>query len=105
MRRGIKTATCCRYQGENVLDEAGLSIVLGGDGSPRCLIDVDEVTVKPYREVDEVFAKDEGEGDLSLSYWREAHWDLFTRESKIEGYEVHEEMLLCCQRFRLLYCI
>lgn len=100
---GRKTATCSRYQGENILDEAGLSIVLGGDGAPLCLIDTIELTVRRYCDVDEAFAAEEGEGDLSLAYWRKAHWGFFTRESKSEGYEVHEEMLLCCERFRVLY--
>lgn len=100
---GRKTATCSRYQGENILDEAGLSIVLGGDGNPLCLIETIELTVRRYCDVDATFASEEGEGDLSLDYWRKAHWGFFTRESKSEGYEVSEEMLLCCERFRVLY--
>jgi uncharacterized protein YhfF len=47
--------------------------------------------------------KDEGEGDLSLEYWRKAHWRFFTREAITEGYEVSDDMLLSCERFRVLY--
>lgn len=100
---GRKTATCSRYLGENILDEAGLSILLDGRGEPLCLLETIELTVRPYNEVDAAFAAEEGEGDLSLAYWRKAHWNFFTRESITEGYQVNEEMLLCCERFRVLY--
>jgi len=104
VQNGRKTATCSRYLGGNILDEAGLSIILDGDGIPLCLIDVVELTVKRYCNVDTAFAAEEGEGDLTLAYWRKAHWSFFKRESQSEGYEVSEEMLLCCERFRVLYC-
>jgi hypothetical protein len=32
-----------------------------------------ELTKRRFDEVDEAFAYDEGEGDRSLQYWREAH--------------------------------
>lgn len=100
---GIKTATCSRYLGENILDEAGLSIILDGDGNPICIIETYEITIRRYRDIDEEFATAEGEGDLSLEYWRKAHWDFFSREAEQEDYEVSENMLLSCERFRLLY--
>ncbi len=100
---GIKTATCSRYLGENLLDEAGPSILLGGAGQILCVVETTEVTVRRYRDVDAAFASDEGEGDRSLDYWREAHWSFFTREGAREGYEVSEDMLLTCERFRVVY--
>lgn len=100
---GIKTATCCRYQGENVLDEAGLSIVLDGRAQPVCLIDTYEITVRRYGDIDAAWAKAEGEGDLSLEYWQEAHWQFFSEEGKLEHYTVSQDMLLLCERFRLLW--
>jgi uncharacterized protein YhfF len=33
-----------------------------------------------FSEVTEAFARKEGEGDLSLDYWREEHKAFFTRE-------------------------
>lgn len=101
--KGIKTATCCRYQGENVLEEAGLSIILDGRAQPVCLIDTYEITVRRYCDIDAAWAKAEGEGDLSLEYWQKAHWKFFSEEGKLEGYSVSEDMLLMCERFRVLY--
>lgn len=101
--QGGKTATCCRYLGNNLLEEAGVSIILDGRGEPMCVIDTFEITVKRFRDVDAAWAKAEGEGDLSLEHWRRAHWNFFTAEAKKEGYAVSEDMLLCCERFRVVY--
>ena len=100
---GIKTATCGRYSGENLLDYAGLWIVLDGEGQPLCLSETYEITVKRFCDVDAQFAFDEGEGDQSLAYWRDAHRDFFTRTEKQDGVPFHEELLLECERFRVLH--
>jgi len=36
--QGIKTATCCRYLGENLVEEAGPSIIVDGKGQPLCVV-------------------------------------------------------------------
>ena len=100
---GVKTATCGRYLGENLLDYSGLWIVLDGNGQPLCLSETYEITVRRFCDVDAQFAFDEGEGDRSLDYWREVHRDFFTREAEQDGVPFHEEMLLECERFRVLY--
>ena len=100
---GIKTATCCRYLGENLVEEVGPSVIVDGRGQPLCVVETTEITVRRYRDVDAQFAWDEGEGDRSLSHWRNAHWHFFTHEATREGYEVGEDMLLQCERYRVLY--
>ena len=99
---GTKTATCSRYQGENLVEEAGLSIILDGSEEPLCLVDTFEITVRKYSDIDAEWAKAEGEGDLSLDYWQTAHWKFFTEAAKLKGYEVSEDMLLACERFRVI---
>src|SRR3712207_4093173 len=74
---GIKTATCSalwEWEAEgSPLPEVGQkSIVLDGNGDPLCIIETIEVKVRPYSKVDARFAYEEGEGDRSLAYWREA---------------------------------
>lgn len=100
---GIKTATCSRYLGENLVDASGPSILLDGRGEPLCVVETTELTVRRYKDVDAHFAWEEGEGDRSLAYWRRVHWDFFTREGAQEGYNVSEEMLLLCERLRVVY--
>ena len=102
---GLKTATCKRYLGENILDEDRLSIILNGNKNPICIIETYEIKIKRYKDVDAEFAKAEGEGDLSLDYWRKVHWDFFSREAETENYRVNENMLLSCERFRVVYTI
>ncbi|MEL6440873.1 MAG: ASCH domain-containing protein [Cyanobacteria bacterium J06621_8] len=101
--KGLKTATCSYYLGTNLLEEAGVSIILNGSGESLCVIDTYEITLRQFQEIDEEWAKAEGEGDLSLEYWQNEHWKFFKREAEIEGYTLSKDMLLCCERFRLLY--
>ena len=53
------------------------SVILDGSGAPVCVIRTTAVEIRPFGEVDEVFAWDEGEGDRSLAWWREAHERFF----------------------------
>lgn len=66
--RGIKSATCSRYLGDNILNDAGLNIILNGKQHPSCLIEVYEIKIRRYCDIDEEWAVSEGEGDLSLDY-------------------------------------
>lgn len=62
-----------------------------------------EVAVRRFDEVDEAFARDEGEGDLSLAYWRDAHRQFFTATLPAIGCRFSEDMPLVCERFRVIY--
>jgi len=105
---GQKTATCSALweleaEGETVARSGEKSIVLGGSGEPLCIIETTEVTVRRFDEVDEAFARKEGEGDRSLEYWRGAHRDFFARTLPEIGRQFTEDMPLVCERFRVIY--
>jgi uncharacterized protein YhfF len=105
---GTKTASCsslCEYEAEGEpLPNVGLeTIVLDGNGDPLCIVETTEVEVRPYEEVDAQFAYEEGEGDRSLQYWREAHWRFFSRTLPNIGKEPAPDMPLVCERFRVVY--
>jgi uncharacterized protein YhfF len=95
--KGVKTATCSTEDEPNVSKPGERWIVLDGRGEPRCVIETTEVTYRRYGEVDATFAHDEGEGDRSLAYWRDAHRRYFGRLGKFR-----EDMMLMCERFRLV---
>jgi uncharacterized protein YhfF len=95
--KGVKTATCSTEDEPNTSTQGERWIVLDGRGMPRCVIETTEVTYRRYNEVDAAFAHDEGEGDRSLTYWREAHRQYFGRQGKFS-----EDMMLMCERFRLV---
>jgi uncharacterized protein YhfF len=95
--RGLKTATCSTEDEPNTSKPGECWIVLDGRGEPACVIETTEVTYRRYNEVDAAFAYEEGEGDRSLAYWREAHRNYFGRQGKFR-----ENMMLMCERFRLV---
>ena len=105
---GTKTATCSALweweaEGESPPKTGAVTIVLDGGGEPMGIVETTEVTIRKYNEVDADFAHDEGEGDLSLRYWQEAHKNFFSRTLLEIGKEFSEEMPLACERFRLIY--
>ena len=106
--RGVKTATCSalwEWQADgDPLPEVGLkTVVLNGRGEPWCIIEVTEVTIRPFNEVNDRFAYEEGEGDRSLDYWRDAHRRFFSRTLPRIGRAFDETMPLVCERFRVIY--
>jgi uncharacterized protein YhfF len=105
---GVKTATCSsvwEWEAQGMpLPKVGLkTIVLDASNTPLCIIETTEVEILRYNEVGAAFARDEGEGDLSLEFWREAHWNYFSRALPKIGLEASPDMPLVCERFRLVY--
>ncbi len=94
---GIKTATCSTEDEPNISTPGEQWVVRDGRGDPRCVIETTEVTYRRFGDVDATFAYEEGEGDRSLDYWREAHRTYFGRQGKFR-----EDMMLMCERFRLV---
>ena len=95
--RGLKTATCSTEDAPDISKPGERWIVLDGKGDPKCVIETTEICLRRYSEIDGKFAFDEGEGDRSLGYWREAHRAYFTRLGAFS-----EDMMLMCERFRLV---
>ena len=105
---GKKTATASSAKFNELKPEDapradGYSVVTDFNGAPLCVIQTTEIRHLPFDDVDAAFAADEGEGDLSHEYWRQVHWDYFTREAELYGFEFDERSIICCERFRLLF--
>lgn len=105
---GRKTATCSSLweweaDGAALPTPGALTICLDGAGQPRCIIETTEVRVSPMDQVDALFARAEGEGDLSLAYWRMAHERYFRRVLARIGREFAPDMPLVCERFRVVW--
>lgn len=104
---GVKTATCSALwtyeEKQKPLPRRGdLSVVLDGNYVPVAIIETVDVFVSPFNEVPESFAYDEGEGDRSLGYWREAHRRYFSRQ-RFKNRAFDEQMPLICERFRVVH--
>jgi uncharacterized protein YhfF len=94
---GTKTATCWAASDGASTYIGKLMVVLSGSGRPLAVIETVELSQRRFSDVDAAFAYDEGEGDRSLAYWREAHRRYFTRLGQFA-----EDMLLYCKRFRVV---
>ncbi len=104
---GAKTATASlaktnELEPQNAPILGGYSVVTDFEGNPLCVIRTSQIRHIPFAEVDSEFAADEGEGDLSLGYWRQVHRDYFEKESAKLGFEFNENSIVCCERFVVL---
>jgi uncharacterized protein YhfF len=102
-----KTATCGSVAAYEVEEEplpkvGDISVVTDSRGIPRALIRTTEAVVKPFGEVDEQFARDEGEGDRSYEFWRSAHEKVFAAEAKETGVPFSPDLPVVCERFELI---
>ena len=96
-----KRATCwAESQGLLSAEVGKMMVVLDGQGVPKAILKTTELTKRRFDEVDEAFAYDEGEGDRSLQYWREAHMRYFSRLGRYAP-----DMMLWCERFELVELI
>jgi uncharacterized protein YhfF len=105
---GVKTATCSalwEWQASgDPLPQAGLlTVVLDSQGRPLAVTETTEVRILAFNRVDEAFAREEGEGDRTLSCWRQAHWSYFQRTLPRIGRSAAEDMPLVCERFRRVH--
>ena len=99
---GTKTATCTalysfELDDQPVPEPGNRSVILDGNGDARCVIECVEAEAVPFADVDEAFARDEGEGDRTLKSWRKAHQKFFERQGYFDP-----DMLLICERFRVI---
>lgn len=105
---GIKTATgslVWRYQheGRRLPQVGDLNIITDGRQGPLCVIQTTEVRILPYNQVDAQFAYDGGEEDRTLDSWRKIYWAYILEECQALGRKPAEDILLVCERFRVIY--
>jgi uncharacterized protein YhfF len=98
--RGEKTATAgllSEYDAEGEQPDAAgdRCVLLGYDDEPVGVVEVTESKVVPAAEIDESFARDEGEGFGSVEAWRVAHERFF-------GRPIEPDTQIVAVRFRLV---
>lgn len=95
--KGSKRATCWSIADGQQTEVGKRMVVLDGSGKPRAVIETIILEQRRFCDVDLQFALDEGEGDETLEDWRDGHRAYFERNG---GF--HPEMLLWCERFKLV---
>ena len=78
------------------------TIFLDGSDRPAVLVRTTRVEVRPFREVDEAFAWDEGEGDRTLADWKAGHEAFFRRQLAGGPVPWSEDLPVVLERFELL---
>ena len=90
IKKGIKTASCgsfASYQQEKSAPRI----------APVCVTRLVSMRLVRFCDVTEEFARKEGEGDLSLQYWRNEHQRFFTREGHFS-----KDMELIAEEFEVV---
>lgn len=70
---------------------------------PRCIVKTIRVEVNRFDQITEEIAKAEGEGDLSIEYWRKAHIDFFTPYLDDWGIEDIEKEMVVTEFYEMVY--
>jgi len=78
-------------------------IILDSRKNPRCIVKTVQVETYQFDQVPEEVAVAEGEGDLSLDYWRKAHVHFFTPFLKEWGITNLDKEILITEFFELVY--
>ena len=101
IKKGIKTASCgsfASYQQEESAPRIGsYNIILDGQNVPVCVIRLVSLQLVRFCDINEEFARKEGEGDLSLEYWKKEHQRFFSSEGHFS-----EDMELIAEEFEVV---
>lgn len=106
--QGTKTVIASSYpvyktENEPVPTVGDYSIILGSQNQAVCIIQTTQIDIVPFYQVDGEQAYLEGEGDRTLTYWREVHRTFFESEMQSIHQKFTEDMLVVCERFKIVY--
>ena len=106
--KGEKTATASAYdlyalEGESLPQEGTFDVILDSQNQAVCIVEFTRVSVQPFNQVSAQHAYKEGEGDKSLTYWRQVHEDFFTDCLGEAGLIFRPESKVVLEEFRKVY--
>lgn len=103
-KRATASSMWVELHDSGVIPKVGdYSIITDWDGKAQCIIQTTQMDIVPYKDVTEEFARWEGEGDLSLDYWKAVHEVYYKKECERIKKAFTEEMPVLCERFKLVY--
>ena len=91
------------HEGIRMREPGDCWIVTTTAGKPLCVVRITNVAITPFKDVGPEFAASEGEGDLSVAYWRDAHLGYFKRQCRQWGHEWQDDQPTVCENFELVY--
>jgi uncharacterized protein YhfF len=78
-------------------------VVLDGAGTPRAIVRTTRVELRHFNEIDDEFAFDAGEGDLTLRWWLTAHRQDYAERAERDCFEVDERIELVLEWFERVW--
>ena len=103
-----KTATASllwdwEYDGDELPTEGCVEALISWSSEFKGIVRTTAIEVIPFESVSADFAALEGEGDLSLEFWRRVHWRYFSSVCTRIGKKPSMDMPVVCQTFALIY--
>ena len=108
VQQGIKQATSTSQwyfdnHDEDFPEVGNVYVITDWFGIAKAIVKTTKIELTPFNQITEEYAAIEGEGDKSLKYWKESHWDYYTREMEEFGEQPNEEMIIVCEQFETLF--
>lgn len=108
VKKGVKRAISPSLLGlqhrKEALPKIGdFMIITDWEGVAQSIVRTTKVTLKPFFSIDDQYARTEGEGDKSLTYWKKTHWEYYTRELASFGRVPRDSMIVVCQEFEKVF--
>ena len=106
---GKKTATASVYElyaydNERVPSAGDYSVIMdASEKNALCIIRNTDVSIVSFKDVDENHARREGEGDMTLEYWRKAHRECFSQWMEEAGKKFTDDTLIVLERFEVVF--
>ncbi|MCF6360483.1 MAG: ASCH domain-containing protein [Cyclobacteriaceae bacterium] len=86
------------------LPEIGdINIITDWNGKAKAIIETTKIEKVRYHEITPEFARMEGEGDKSLAYWKDVHWNYYSREMKPHNEKPANDMIIVCEYFKTIW--
>ena len=89
--------------GDPIPQVGDYSIVTDWAGKAVAVIRTASVEIRRFGDVDEDFARAEGEGDSTLDWWKTAHQAYYESVLAGSGYIVDANLEIICERFELVF--
>lgn len=101
---GVKTATSSaswHYPDGKLPFVGALSVLIDGNDKPLAILETKRIAFTAFREIDNAFAADYGEGDRSLDWFRTHIGAWYRREAASHGVKFTDETELICEWFKV----
>ena len=92
-----------KYSDEELSKAGEYNIILNSKGQAECITKTTKVYLTKFSDITDAHAYKEGEGDKSLSYWKNIHERFFNECLTSYNEKITSDDLIVCEEFELVY--